>query len=1126
MKEIYKLYKRMLSVLTLIVLCCITFHGRAQEFIINHPTGDILSLHANVTYNSGDALLFEWTVNGTPTLDDDGIDSVFTYVPQDGDVVVCKITLVGTCKAVIPTYIIRLINNTHDRYLVAHQSDSLAILGEFHWLQDAVEFAYTQAGGAISGAIYPGCYTGTPSNDRYFIWATEDDPDMSDKGNEGGTGTFPVLVHGKDDNAFIPEGLNIKLASWGVTDPQYAFTITQQSMARHIIVNMSSLTLENIVLEGMNYKVSDASIDFGGNIVNGGVEVKTDNLSVIGYLTMENGAVIQYCYITDEGAGVKIMHGEFTMNGGEIRENKAGKYHAPSNLTADGYGGGVYILGDHAKFTLNDGIISGNLSTYEGGGVYVIEGGKFIMKGGAITGNMAIGGAGLEMHGNDNNKSLLFEMHGGAITGNIASAGYGDGAEVSTGGGMFLLGNENDQYLMFGGEISGNTAQVGGAVVMLFSAFNMSGGEISGNTAEGFEIMPGMVSGGGAVMVYSGELNMSGSAVISGNEALTGDGGGVYLLYSEDLGMTDATFTMTGGQIHDNHAPYGDGGGIFTGDHSYLDPANTSAYSNITIVDPASVNNNFSKETHKLPNNYDEFTNRVLMPFDGLLLDNDNINYHNPNNNIKTVCGGDSVVFEAIVKKVPGISYTYQWYLNGTILAGKTDSVYTRYNPADGDKVYCWVTSVTDCPDSIKTNIITIHVTPKPLAPDVSPSVFEICEGPVELEELPVGYTDITWYADENAKIKFASTTITKDTTLYFTQTVNGCESDPTTYTVIINPFMIVPPPALPDTMEVCETETATFVLTSLCADTNLLWYSDKGVTLIDPDQPLPVFNVFYYAGQKIGECASTTLDSVYIKKVNQFEIAPDIGTNFYFCTGAYLSDLNVRVNYPLTLNWFTAPGTTPLAGTHLLTNGTYYAQIAHEGTCDNNAFAEVEVQVGGTPPAPKDTTACEGITLGSIPLVGNGVIKWFKEATMTTPLSSDVVTEAGEIYYAAFTSSNCTYVAYKVMAKNCENTCDSLTSPLTMIGICSGEDVDYEIKSKYGDTNYSWSRSAVSGITPATNSGNTKYIQEKLYNSTSGTIKVTYKITLQNSGCTVTQDVTINVTPKKPIQATIIRKP
>ena len=133
-----------------------------------------------------------------------------------------------------------------------------------------------------------------------------------------------------------------------------------------------------------------------------------------------------------------------------------------------------------------------------------------------------------------------FNMYGGNITGNTAEHGGGVNIERARGeGGIFNL---------YGGVISGNKANDAGGGVGTsgrYSAFTMYDGEITNNTAG---------TDGGGVSSANAKFIMNGGS-ITGNTAATGGGVSV-----GSHGSTD--FTMNGGKIKNNMATT-NGGGVY-----------------------------------------------------------------------------------------------------------------------------------------------------------------------------------------------------------------------------------------------------------------------------------------------------------------------------------------------------------------------------------------------------------------------------------------------------------------------------------------------------------------------------------------------------------------------------------
>jgi hypothetical protein len=219
-----------------------------------------------------------------------------------------------------------------------------------------------------------------------------------------------------------------------------------------------------------------------------------------------------------------------------------------SNNKSKSQGSGVSVR-ETCIFTMKDNAsVNNNYTTFYGGGVSVY-GGTFNMTGGTISGNNTegTGGGGVFVGGTG-----TFNMTGGTILSNTASPYGGGGVYISRGG----------TFNMTGGTISKNEANDsdgGGGVYVYGGTFNMSGGTISDNSTSSQNGSDSFIYGGGGVRVINyGIFNMSGTAVITGNNATNGGGVHVYSPFSSygDWGI----FNMTGGTISKNSVNYKGGG--------------------------------------------------------------------------------------------------------------------------------------------------------------------------------------------------------------------------------------------------------------------------------------------------------------------------------------------------------------------------------------------------------------------------------------------------------------------------------------------------------------------------------------------------------------------------------------
>jgi hypothetical protein len=380
---------------------------------------------------------------------------------------------------------------------------------------------------------------------------------------------FYIVLGEDESSAPIIPNLNGRTA--GITLLGYGGErkITLNTNGSLFTVN-SGVTLtigENITLVGRSANTGAlVYLNNGKLILNAGAKITGNTTTVTG---------------DSRGGGVFVTgtNASFTLNGGEITGNTAFTNSTASTGSSYGRGGGVYV--DSGTFTMTGGEIAGNNASAVnygiggGGGVFVNTVGSFTMNSGIISGNTASAsrtniGGGVYVFGN-------FTMNGGVITGNTvgnstSAPGWGGGVEV--------LGTFN----MHGGVISGNTASRindsgggGGVDIDENGIFNMDGGEITGNTSTFgggvlvevgvFTMTGGEISDntglayGGGVCVDNGTFAMDGGN-ITGNTSFAG--GGVYV---EDGLVNIGTFTMDSGIINNNTAIYGGGiyiKGIFT----------------------------------------------------------------------------------------------------------------------------------------------------------------------------------------------------------------------------------------------------------------------------------------------------------------------------------------------------------------------------------------------------------------------------------------------------------------------------------------------------------------------------------------------------------------------------------
>jgi len=360
--------------------------------------------------------------------------------------------------------------------------------------------------------------------------------------------------------------------------------------------NTASLRGGGVFIGGGNFVMKNGAVIEGNEVSSktndpgegGGVFVEGGSFEMHGGIIGSNSA-------ESDGGGVYV-NDSFNMSGGTIRNNEAGT----GKNNSSGYGGGVYVNG---SFSMSGGTIINNKTPTNGGGVYLNNGTFGMNTGSLITGNTAENGGGVYLG------SGTFTMEKGTIGGDSPNKAS------SNGGGIYMA--DGNFEMKMGALIGNNTANQGGGVYTILGAFQMTGGKIKGNKADSplgigggvfvtgnstfnmngpsASIEENEAHDGGGVCYNDGNFNMT-NGTITGNKALGGNGGGVYM----NGGML---FKMTGSAITENEALDGSGGGVWldrgvfdisaagTSYHLWVDGnlASASATPNVQLVGNGSI---------------------------------------------------------------------------------------------------------------------------------------------------------------------------------------------------------------------------------------------------------------------------------------------------------------------------------------------------------------------------------------------------------------------------------------------------------------------------------------------------------------------------------------------------------
>ncbi|MEY4281351.1 MAG: hypothetical protein RLZ39_763 [Bacteroidota bacterium] len=296
-----------------------------------------------------------------------------------------------------------------------------------------------------------------------------------------------------------------------------------------------------------------------------------------------------------------------------------------------------------------------------------------------------------------------------------------------------------------------------------------------------------------------------------------------------------------------------------------------------------------------------------------------------------------------------------------------------------------------------------------------------------------------------------------------YTATANGC-SNPQTVAIVIKPT-----PTLSSALSnapVCNNTVFAYTATSATAGTTFAW-SRAAVT-----------GISNAAASGTGANISETL-------VNT-TAAP------------------ITVTYVITL---TANNCTNTQNVTVVVNPTSLlsSTLAPASICNNTAFTYTPTSAtNGT------TYAWSRAAVAGISNAAATGVAGINETLINTTANPITVN-----YVYTLTANACTNTTTQTVAVVVKPT-PVLSSTLTPAAQCNAQSFNYTATSATAGTNYTWSRAAVAGITPATGSGSSAFILENLVNTTANPLTVNYVVNLNANGCTNTQtfSLTINSTP------------
>ena len=538
-----------------------------------------------------------------------------------------------------------------------------------------------------------------------------------------------------------------------------------------------------------------------------------------------------------------------------------------------------------------------------------------------------------------------------------------------------------------------------------------------------------------------------------------------------------------------------------------------------------------------------------------------------------SLCVGDQRVFTigdttipkySFLGSIPFGPFQRQVFINSVPQTPNvgTSYLYTANNTPGVDTLWVKETNVYGC-DSI-SNKVLITKNPLPLAPVVTAvSVCNNAASPSILSAVTASSgCSLKWYTSATGgtgspTAPLLSTSTVGVTTYYVSQYFNStsCEGPRAAITYTVKPVPVLT--NTNTTTNICSGTTFSFSPQTNVTGVTITWSRSTiaGISnlQVSNSSVLPISEVLvntttapitvsYQLNFALNGCTSASTITVTVQPKAKLNPTPSLNN---ICNGGSFNFTPASQTSGVSYAWTRAlqtgvTGTGASSGTNaisdVLTNSTinpitikyYYTLTTNVASCDG--FDSISVRVNPTPALSSSltpTAICSNTPIGYTPLSLTNVptpnFAWTRAAVsgITPSTGSGIGLINESLVNANATTTNVTYI-YTLSINGCSTTNNvivpiypdlNLNSGLTPAAICNGTTFSYAPTSQVSGVSFTWTRAAIIGITPASNSG-TGSISETLNNSTTAPITVNYVYTLTANGCSKTNTVSVVVNP------------
>ena len=305
---------------------------------------------------------------------------------------------------------------------------------------------------------------------------------------------------------------------------------------------------------------------------------------------------------------------------------------------------------------------------------------------------------------------------------------------------------------------------------------------------------------------------------------------------------------------------------------------------------------------------------------------------------------------------------------------------------------YYRVRAYTATQTSVNSNTITAQTVCETLAAPVV-TVTAFC-GAATVSDLTATGTGLKWYSADAPTVELAAADALASGNYLVTQTVGGCTSAATPFTVTINPIPAAP---VVTPIVICGSGT---VAELNATGTALKWYADN-TTTTELTGTEALVGGSYFVSQTVNGCESPRAELVVT--INTIPAAPAVAPAS-ICGSGTVADLDATGD---NLKWYADnTTTTELTGNEALAAGSYFVSQTVNG-CESPR-AELIVTINALPDAPQTTPLdfCGNTTATELTATGVN-LKWYADNTTTTELAP-TANLSTQSYYVSQTLNGC----------------------------------------------------------------------------------------------------------------------